>query len=118
MTILCYASFLCYSYNNAVVVAYPGLEKSDLISITEMCLYMYFILNNACMSLSQLCIAFRAHPRTAALNAAQVLHLSAPSSIHSPVNGSIPPPPVPTSNTIFPGAGDLGHLREESIPAP
>ena len=116
MTILYYASFLCY--NNAVVVAYPGLEKSDLISITEMCLYMYFILNNACMPLSQLCIAFTAHPRTIALNAAQVPLLSTPSSIHSPVNGSIPPPPVPIRDTIFPGAGDLGHLREESIPAP
>ena len=70
------------------------------------------------MPLSQLCIAFRAHPRTVALNAAQVPLLSTPSSIHSPVNGSIPPPPVPIRDTTFPGAGDLGHLREEIIPAP
>ena len=79
---------------------------------------MYFTLSNTCMPLSQLGIGLRAHPRTATLGAAQVITLlSNPSNIHPPVGGT-PPHLVLTRDTIFPGAGDLGHLREESIPGP
>ena len=96
-----------------------GMELCDLNSITEKCLYMYFILNDTCMPLSQPGIGLRAHLGTAALNAAQVITLlSNPSNIHPPVGGNTPPHLLPTRDTIFPGAGDLGHLREESIPGP
>ena len=70
------------------------------------------------MPLSQPGIGLRAHLGTAALNAAQVITLlSNPSNIHPPVGGT-PSHLVLTRDTIFPGAGNLGHLREESIPGP